>query len=183
MRRICLLMFLTLISLNQTLSAQETVTALGSTFTIMSSEQIKAELLGQYYVHRPPKGAFHDPDYGSLGMKTDMNGLTLLNAFAQTIYPPQGSGNINGEVTDNARYYNGKWYKGINKGRNVYLLLGHKISVESMCFANCQWIGNKTENIPTKAGSFIVLIQEKDGTWYYYSKAGSFPFKKRPLNN
>lgn len=168
-----------LMTLSHMASAQETLSAFGNKFTIMSSEQIKVELLGQFYVHRPPKGAWHDPDHGTLGMKTSSNGLTLLNEFAQTIYPSTGSGNINGKVTDNARYYNGKWYKAIDNGRNVYLLYGYKISVEAMCFINGKWIGNETEAVPTSAKSCILLIQEKDDTWYYYGKSGAYPFKKR----
>ena len=159
--------------------APNSLSAFGTTLYKMSESEISSVLAGSYYVHRPPKDGWYDPDDGTLGMSINSSGFNLVHEFAQTIYPATGSGNINGKVTDSVRYYNGTWYKGTLGGVRSYVLVGYKQSIKLMSFSNGTWIGNSEETIPTKSTSAIV-IQYENGVWYYLNNTRQrFPFKKK----
>ena len=144
----------------------------------MSQYEIANELAGNFYIYRPPKDGWIDPEDGTLGLIAEEDGFTLLYGFAQTIYPPQGSGNINGTVTDKVRYYEGYWYKGYPEDGTIrYLLKGFKRSIEVMKFSNASWTGNSTI-VYDRDNSAIILQHNPDDIWYYRSKRGDFPFKR-----
>lgn len=143
----------------------------------MSPNDIAKELVGTFCIHRPSKdGVWFDPEDGTTGLIAAEDGFTLVRGFAQTIYPPRGSGNINGTVTDEARYYDGFWYKGYREDGSIwYLLKGFKRSIKVMEFANSSWIGNSTIEYD-RSNSGIILQLNPDGVWYYRCKMGDFPF-------
>lgn len=160
--------------------AQETLSAFGTTLYSMEVDEINQEIIGRFFVHRPPTQDFrYDPDDGTLGIITNINGFTLVNAFAQTIYPAKGSGNINGQVTDKANYFDGRWYKGKRNGETIYVLVGHKLSIDVICFANRNWIGNKSIPVETSPGAAAILKKGENDVWYYLNRDGAYPFKKK----
>lgn len=176
-----LVLYGTLLSFSQ----EPEITFNGKTLYKMSPNDIAKELIGDFYIYRPSEdGVWFDPDDGTLGLVATADGFTLKGNFAQTIYPDRGTGNIDGTVTDEARYYDGVWYKGFYDNNSTwYLLTGFKRAVDVVRFSNSVWNGNETIEFDRNNNGAIVLQRNSDGVWYYRCSMGDFPFKRANDNS
>lgn len=150
------------------------IRALGTTLYPMTEEEINRDIEGGYTIYSPPQGESFDPDHGGPAIIVKASGFTMVEPFVQIIYPAQSPfSNVDGEIAHEARYYDGKWYRGILNGATIYAYASFKIKLETFVFIGGEWAGNKKHDVQTTSTS-IVVIEHSHEHYYYRSKAGNF---------
>lgn len=175
-----LLLAVAVCSMQFAFSQETELHAFDTTFYKIPKSKVLTEIAGDFFYYSPPNDGWYDPIDGTKGIIVKKDGFTLVGDFAQIVYPPTGSGNIDGTVTDKAHYYDGVWYKCVINNITFYLLNNFKRTIEVMNFSNGKFIGDSTLEYDRVSSNPIVFLLEPDGTWYYRNKMGKFPFKRTP---
>ena len=163
-------------------TSDNVLTIYGEPAYLMTEEDVKKELVGSYYWQCDPEGSMYfNSSHNTFAFSINNNNLTMKNDFVKNIYDDVNTGNVNGKVPVKAKYEKGKWYKQKNSKNKLtmYFFVGYEINVEVLCYADSQWIGNEVLNTPQNPKSYIVILNDDNGKWAYYSKDGQYEMKKK----
>lgn len=155
-------------------SARQTISAFGGTFYLMTEDEVNQSLSGSFTLNSPPHDGRIDPDNGASALVVTPSGFKMVEPFVQYVYPAKSAqSNVNGEVSHEADYYDGRWYRGTIQGDRIFIYIGYKTDLTVMKFENGQWAGNAkrvVETTPTTAS----IIYIRNGVYYYRGQSGDY---------